>query len=39
LSDASPISGVTGKLRLDAEGRIRRDLDWAQIKNGQPVEL
>jgi hypothetical protein len=39
LSDASPISGVTGKLRLDAAGRVRRDLDWAQIKNGQPVEL
>jgi outer membrane PBP1 activator LpoA protein len=39
LSDAAPISGVSGKLRLDAGGRIRRDLDWAQIKNGQPVEL
>jgi len=39
LSDATPISGVSGKLRLDAQGRIRRDLDWAQIKNGQPFEL
>ena len=39
LSEASAISGLTGKLRLDASGRIRRELDWAQIKNGQPVEL
>ena len=39
LSEASPISGVTGKLRLDASGRIRRELDWAQIKSGQPAEL
>jgi uncharacterized protein len=39
LSEANPISGVTGKLRVDAGGRIRRDLDWAQIKNGQPVQL
>jgi outer membrane PBP1 activator LpoA protein len=38
-ADASPISGLTGKLHLDAQGRIRRDLDWAQIKNGVPVEL
>jgi outer membrane PBP1 activator LpoA protein len=39
LNDANPISGVTGKLRLDGQGRIRRELDWAQIKNGQPVQL
>jgi uncharacterized protein len=38
-ADASPISGLTGKLHLDAQGRIRRDLDWAQIRNGVPVEL
>jgi uncharacterized protein len=38
-ADASPISGLTGKLHLDGQGRIRRDLDWAQIRNGVPVEL
>jgi outer membrane PBP1 activator LpoA protein len=30
------ISGVTGKLHLDGSNRIRRDLDWAQIRNGVP---
>jgi len=33
------ISGVTGKLRLDGSNRIRRDLDWAQIRNGVPATL
>ncbi len=33
------ISGVTGKLHLDAHNRIRRDLDWVQIKNGEPSGL
>jgi uncharacterized protein len=36
---ASEIAGVTGKLHLDQQNRIRRDLDWAQIKNGQPNVL
>lgn len=31
------ISGMTGKLRLDDHNRIRRELDWAQIKGGVPV--
>jgi uncharacterized protein len=35
----SEIAGVTGKLHLDQQNRIRRDLDWAQIKNGQPNVL
>jgi outer membrane PBP1 activator LpoA protein len=33
---ASEISGVTGKLHIDGSNRIRRDLDWAQIRNGVP---
>lgn len=36
---ASPIAGVTGRLTLDAERRVRRDLDWAQIRAGQPHPL
>ena len=38
-AEASQISGVTGKLRLDEHNRIHRDLDWAQIKNGVPSIL
>jgi uncharacterized protein len=38
-AEASEISGVTGKLHLDDHNRIRRDLDWAQIKNGVPNGL
>ncbi len=33
---ASAISGVSGRLHLDEHNRIRRDLDWAQIRNGAP---
>jgi len=33
------ISGVTGQLHIDDHNRIRRELDWAQIKNGVPVGL
>ncbi|HTB29381.1 MAG TPA: penicillin-binding protein activator, partial [Steroidobacteraceae bacterium] len=39
ISETSSISGVSGKLSLDDHNRIRRDLDWAQIRNGVPVEL
>ncbi len=39
LSDTSTLAGVTGKLRLDDHNRIRRELDWAQIKNGVPAGL
>ncbi len=38
-AEASEISGVTGKLHLDDHNRIRRDLDWAQIRNGVPNGL
>ena len=33
------LSGVTGKLHVDDHKRIRRNLDWAQIKNGVPAAL
>jgi outer membrane PBP1 activator LpoA protein len=39
LSGSNQIAGVTGKLRLDDHNRIRRELDWAQMKNGVPVGL
>ena len=38
-TQASEIAGVTGKLHVDAGNRIRRDLDWAQIRGGLPNEL
>jgi outer membrane PBP1 activator LpoA protein len=38
-AEASVISGVTGKLHLDEQNRIRRELDWAQIRNGVPNGL
>ncbi|HZF17304.1 MAG TPA: penicillin-binding protein activator [Steroidobacteraceae bacterium] len=30
------IAGMTGRLSLDANGRIRRDLDWVVMRSGQP---
>jgi uncharacterized protein len=38
-NQASDISGVTGRLHLDINNRIHRDLDWAQIKNGVPTAV
>jgi outer membrane PBP1 activator LpoA protein len=38
-SSTSEIAGVTGKLHLDQGNKIRRDLDWAQIKGGVPNVL
>lgn len=32
-------AGMSGRLRLDDHNRIRRELDWAQIKNGAPAGL
>ncbi|MEY4763116.1 MAG: hypothetical protein RLZZ200_2972 [Pseudomonadota bacterium] len=31
-----PLSGVTGRLSPDSQGRIRRELDWAQLRKGKP---
>jgi outer membrane PBP1 activator LpoA protein len=39
LAGSSEIAGVSGKLHLDDQNRIRRDLEWAQIKNGIPNGL
>jgi outer membrane PBP1 activator LpoA protein len=39
LTETSALPGVTGKLRLDDHSRIRRELDFAQIKNGVPLPL
>ena len=36
---ATEVNGMTGKLRIDANNRIRRELDWAQIRNGIPARL
>jgi outer membrane PBP1 activator LpoA protein len=39
LTLSAEIAGVTGKLHLDDHNRIRRDLDWAQIRDGVPAPL
>lgn len=39
LSEKTDIPGVTGKLYLDEHNRIRRELEWVQLKNGTPVPL
>jgi outer membrane PBP1 activator LpoA protein len=39
LTESAGISGVSGKLRLDDHNRIRRELDWAQIRSGVPAGL
>ncbi len=31
-----PLPGVTGRLAPDADRRITRELDWAEIRGGQP---
>ena len=33
------LDGLTGHLTLDAQGRIHRDLEWAQVHQGQPQLL
>ena len=30
------VGGMTGRLTLDAERRVLRELDWAVIRDGQP---
>ena len=32
---AGPLAGVSGRLAVDAQGRVRRELDWAQIVGGR----
>jgi uncharacterized protein len=33
---AISVGGLTGELSIDAGGRVRRELEWAQLRNGQP---
>lgn len=35
----APIDGATGRLRVDLDGRVHRNLAWAQFRQGQPVAL
>jgi outer membrane PBP1 activator LpoA protein len=37
--DMPELDGATGKLYLDADGRVRRRLAWAQFRNGEPTAL
>ncbi len=34
---STPLPGFTGSLAVDGQGRVRRELDWAQIVGGRPV--
>lgn len=36
---ATPIDGATGRLRIDDDGKVHRDLAWAQFQRGRPVAL
>jgi outer membrane PBP1 activator LpoA protein len=36
---ATELDGMTGTLHIDANNRIRRDLNWVQIKNGVPAAM
>ncbi len=38
-SGSIELAGVTGKLHLDMNNKIRRELEWAQIKGGVPNVL
>jgi outer membrane PBP1 activator LpoA protein len=31
--------GLTGTLSIDAQGRVRRELEWVRIKAGAPTPL
>ena len=33
---STPLPGLTGRLAVDGQGRVRRELDWAQVVNGRP---
>jgi hypothetical protein len=36
---AIPAQGLTGTLSMDAQGRVRRGLEWVRIKGGAPTPL
>lgn len=35
----TPLGGLTGRLLVDDRGRVRRELNWAQVENGRPRPL
>ncbi|MGA2398683.1 MAG: penicillin-binding protein activator [Steroidobacteraceae bacterium] len=39
LSQTQDLVGMTGKLSLDDHDRVRRELEWVQVKSGIPVPL
>jgi outer membrane PBP1 activator LpoA protein len=41
LQRGAPINpqGLTGTLSIDAQGRVRRELEWVRIRNGAPTPL
>jgi uncharacterized protein len=39
LSRTQDLAGMTGKLSLDDHDRVRRELEWVQVKSGIPVPL
>lgn len=41
LQRGAPIDpqGLTGRLSIDAQGFVRRELDWARIQRGAPVPI
>lgn len=36
---STALRGLTGRLVIDSQGRVHRELDWAQIVDGRPVLL
>ncbi len=36
---STPLPGLTGRLSVDRDGRVRRELDWALVVNGRPEPL
>jgi outer membrane PBP1 activator LpoA protein len=39
FGNAHTVPGMTGLLSVDSKGRVRRELDWAQVAGGKPTPL
>jgi len=39
FGNAHAVPGMTGLLSIDSKGRVRRELDWAQVASGKPTPL
>ena len=39
FGNAHAVPGMTGLLSIDSKGRVRRELDWAQVADGKPTPL